>query len=60
VEFAGVSIYRVAGDHLPEERISFDPDLLIRDWVPGFGTLANLGMTMWKRGREAKRARAES
>ncbi len=35
-----------------------DPDLLIRNWVPGLGTLARLGMTMWKRGRATRRARA--
>jgi len=58
VEFTGVSIYRVSGDLLLEERIYFDPDLLIRNWVPGLGTLARLGMTMWKRGRATKRARA--
>jgi hypothetical protein len=57
VEFSGVSVYRLVDAHIFEERIYFDPDLLIRNWVPSLTTLGRIGMTMWKQGRATKRAR---
>jgi hypothetical protein len=57
VEFSGVSVYRIADDKLAEECIYFDPDLLVRRWVPPLGTLMGVGMTMWKQGRATRRAR---
>jgi steroid delta-isomerase-like uncharacterized protein len=37
VEFPGVSVYRIAGDKLMEERMYFDPDLMAKNWSPPKG-----------------------
>jgi hypothetical protein len=58
IAFQGVSIYRIEGDALAEERMYFDPDVMAREWAPGLGTLMGLGFGMWRRGRAAKRARS--
>lgn len=60
VEFAGVSVYRIAGDKIAEERIYLDPDLMVRNWAPPLGTLMGVGMTMWKEGRATKRTRTRT
>jgi predicted ester cyclase len=58
VEFSGVCVYQVADDKISEECIYFDPDLLVREWVPPLTTLMGVGLGMWKQGRATKKARA--
>ena len=58
VEFSGVSVYRLVDAHIIQARIYFDPDLLIRNWVPSLTTLGRIGMTTWKQARATKRARS--
>ncbi|MFP5450820.1 MAG: ester cyclase [Thermoleophilia bacterium] len=57
VEFAGVSVYRIAGDMFAEECIYFDPDLLVRNWAVPLGTLAGVGLSTLRQGRAIRRAR---
>lgn len=57
VEFSGVSVFRVSGDRIIEERLYFDPYLLTRNWVASLPTLGRMGMTMWRQGRATKRVR---
>ena len=57
VEFSGVSVVRVDGDQIQEERLYFDPYLMTRNWVPSLPTLGRMGMTMWKQGRATTRTR---
>jgi hypothetical protein len=58
IEFQGVSIYRIEGDKLLEERMYFDPDVMARNWAPGLVKLMGLGMKLWTRGRAARKALA--
>jgi steroid delta-isomerase-like uncharacterized protein len=34
VDLPGVSVYRIDGDKIAEERMYFDPDMMARNWTP--------------------------
>lgn len=57
VEFSGVAVYQTAGGKITEERLYFDPNLLVREWAVPLGTLAGIGMATWKHGRAVKKTR---
>jgi steroid delta-isomerase-like uncharacterized protein len=57
VEFSGVAVYTISEGKITEERLYFDPNLLVRDWAIPLDTLMGVGMTMWKQGRATKKAR---
>ena len=37
VELPGVSVYRIAGEKLMEERMYYDPDMMAMNWTPPQG-----------------------
>jgi steroid delta-isomerase-like uncharacterized protein len=37
LELPGVSVVRLADGHIVEERMYFDPDMMVRNWVPPQG-----------------------
>ena len=57
VEFSGVSVYKTSEGKFTEERIYFDPNLLVREWAVPLGTLMGVGVTTWKQSRAVKKAR---
>ena len=57
IEFSGVAVYKVTDGKIAEERLYFDPNLLIREWAVPLGTLMSVGMTTWKQSRATRKTR---